>query len=79
MHPPEDTIHHHFDNIVPDRSPVQKRFSIHNWNPGPRRGKEGSFERQIAGKWHVITMQEAIECVARDILTMIPGANCLIK
>ena len=24
----------------PNRSPVQKRLSIHNWNPGPRRGKE---------------------------------------
>ena len=32
---------YHFDNSVPNCSPVQKRFSIHNWNPGPRRGKEG--------------------------------------
>ena len=42
------------DNNVPYRSPVQKRRSIYNWNPGPRRGKEDAFEKQIAGKWHVI-------------------------
>ena len=26
---------------------------------GPRRGKEDAFEKQIAGRWHVITLQEA--------------------
>ena len=31
------------------RSLVQKRLSIYNWNPGPRRGKEDAFEKQIAG------------------------------
>ena len=31
------------------RSIVQKRLSIYNWNPGPRRGKEDAFEKQIAG------------------------------
>ena len=41
----------------------------HNWNPGPRRGKERAFEKQISGKWHVITLQEAIEYVDHDILT----------
>ena len=39
-----------FDNSVPNRSSVQKRRSIYNWNPGPRRGKEGASEKQIAGK-----------------------------
>ena len=39
-----------FDKNVPNRSPVQKRLSIYNWNPGPRRGKEDAFEKQIAGK-----------------------------
>ena len=28
---------------VPNRSPVQKRLSINNWNSGPRRGKEDAF------------------------------------
>ena len=41
-----------FDRNLPNRSPVQKRLSIHNSNPGPRRGKEDAFEK-IAGKWHV--------------------------
>ena len=54
---------------LPNRSPVQKRLSIYNWNPGPRRGKEDGFEKQIAGKWHVITLQEASEYVDHDILT----------
>ena len=58
-----------FDKNVPNRSLVQERRSIYNWNPGPRRGKEDAFEKQIAGKWHVITLQEASEYVDHDILT----------
>ena len=49
------------------RSPVQKRLSIYNWNPGP--GKEDAFEKLIAGRWHIITLQEASEYVDHDILT----------
>ena len=59
---------YHFEN-APDRSLVQKRLSIYNWNPGTPRGKEGAFERQIAGKWHVVTLQEAIEYVDHELLT----------
>ena len=51
------------------RSIVQKRLSIYNWNPGPRRGKDDAFENQNAGRWHVITLQEASEYVDHDILT----------
>ena len=51
------------------RSIVQKRLSIYNWNPGPRRGKEDAFEKQIAGRWHIKTLQEASEYVDHDILT----------
>ena len=36
----------HFSN----RSVVQKRLSIYNCNPGPKRGKENAFEKQIAGR-----------------------------
>ena len=36
---------------------------------GPRRGKEDAFEKQIAGRWHVITLQEASEYVDHYILT----------
>ena len=46
----------------------RKRLSIYNWNPGPRRGK-GAFEKQIAGKWHVVILQEAIEYVDHELLT----------
>ena len=46
-----------------------KRRSIYNWNPGPRRGKEGTIEKQTAGKWHIITLQEAIEHVDHELLT----------
>ena len=49
-----------FDTNMPKRSYVQKRLSIYNWNPGSRRGKEGAIEKQTAGKWHNITLQEAI-------------------
>ena len=51
------------------RSIVQNRLSIYNWNPGPRRGKEDAFEKHIAGRWHIITLQEASEYVDHDILT----------
>ena len=54
---------YHFDSNVPNPSSVRKRLSIYNWNPGPRRGREGAIEKQIAGKWHVITLQEASEYV----------------
>ena len=60
---------YHFDNDVPNGSPVQKRLSIYNWNPGPRRGREGATEKQIAGKWHIIALQEAIEYVDHELLT----------
>ena len=46
------------------QSPMQERLSNYNWNPGPRRGKEDAIEKQIAGKWHVITLQEASTCLA---------------
>ena len=39
-----------FDSSVPNRSSVQKRLSVYSWNPGPRRGKEGVIEKQIAGR-----------------------------
>ena len=60
---------YHFDNNVPNRSLVQKRLSTHNWNPGPRRGREGAIEKQIASKRHVITLQEAIENVDHELLS----------
>ena len=59
---------YHFDKNVPNRSLVQKRLSIYNWNPGFRRGKEDAFEKQIAGRWHVITLQEVSDYVDHDIL-----------
>ena len=60
---------HRVSKLFSNRSPVQKRLSIYNWNPVPRRGKEDAFEKQIAGRWHVITLQEASEYVDHDILT----------
>ena len=54
---------------MPNRSPVKKRLSIHNWNPGPPHRREGAIEKHIAGKWHAITLQEAIEYVDHEPLT----------
>ena len=50
------------------QTPLQKRLSIYNWNPGPRRGKEDAIEKQIVGKWHIITLQEASQYVEHEIL-----------
>ena len=63
------TTYIRFEENFATRSLVQKRPSIYNWNPGPRRGKEDAFEKQIAGRWHVITLQEAAEYVDHDLLT----------
>ena len=35
---------------------------------GPRRGKEDAIEKQIAGKWHLVTLQEASEYVEHEII-----------
>ena len=50
------------------QSPLQRRLSVYNWNPGPRRGTEDAIEKQIAGKWHLITLQEASDYVDHAIL-----------
>ena len=42
------------------QSPVQRRLSIYNWNPGPRRGREETFEKQVAAEWHIVTLQRSI-------------------
>ena len=49
-------------------SPLQRRLSVYNWNPGPRRGTEDAIAKQIAGKWHLITLQEASDYVNHAIL-----------
>ena len=54
---------------MPNRLTEQRRLSVYNWNPGPRRGKEGAIEKHIAGKWHIITQQEAVEYLEREFLT----------
>ena len=58
-----------FDKSVPSRLLEQRRLSILSWNPGPRRGREGAIEEHIAGKWHVIALQEAIEYLQHECLT----------
>ena len=50
-------LEYFFDSSVPNRS------------SGPRRGKKGAIEKQIAGKLHVITLQEAVEYVDTELLT----------
>ena len=64
------------------RSNVQRRLSIYNWNPGPRRGKKDAFEKQIAGRWHIITLQEASDYVDHELLTnrfhVIHYAGCAV-
>ena len=56
---------------------------IYNWNPGPRRGKQDAFEKQIAGRWHITTLQEASEYVDHDILAsrfhVTHSAGCAIN
>ena len=57
-----------FTKTLSTRSPVRKRLSVYNWNPGPRRGRDDAFEKQIAVKWHIVTLQEASDYVDHDFL-----------
>ena len=60
---------YHIGKIVLNRLSVQKRLSNYNWNPGPRRAKFGAIEKRIAGRWHIITLQEASEYIDHVLLT----------
>ena len=57
------------NKLFATRSVVHRRLSIYNWNSGPRRGREDAFEKQIAGRWHIITLQEASDYVDHELLT----------
>ena len=59
---------YHFNFNTPNRSTEQTRISYYNWNSGPRRGKAGAIKSHIAVKWHIITLQEAIEYLEHDFL-----------
>ena len=56
------------NKLFSSQSPMQRRLSVYNWNPGPRRGTEDAIEKQIAGKWHLITLQEDSDYVEHEIL-----------
>ena len=58
---------HSANKYFSSQSHVQRKLSIYNWNPGPRRGREDAFEKQIARKWHIVTLQEASDYVDHDI------------
>ena len=44
----------------------QTRISISSRHPGPRRGTPGAIENHIAGRWHVIALQESVEHLQHD-------------
>ena len=53
---------------MPNRLQEQTRISILNWNTGLRRGTRGAIEQHMAGKWHVITLQESSEYLQHECL-----------
>ena len=59
---------HGVNKYFSSQSPVQKRLSIYNWNRGRDVERKTLFEKQIAGKWHIVTLQEASDYVEPDIL-----------
>ena len=62
---PSPQQNYRFDTSVPNRL---LEISISNWNPGNRRGKPGAIEKHIAGKLHIIALQEAIEYLQHECL-----------
>ena len=69
----QKTLHiyqkYHFNNDMPNGLTEQKRLSVYNRNPGPRRGKGGAIEKHFAVKWHIVTLQESIEYLEHEFLT----------
>ena len=57
-----------FDTSVPNRLLEQNRISILKWNLEPRRGRPGAIEEHVAGKWHIVALQEAIEYLQHECL-----------
>ena len=62
-------ITHFFNNDMPNRLTEQKKLRVYNWNPRPRCGKKGSLEEQIAEKWRIVTLHEAIQYMDHEFLT----------
>ena len=54
---------------MPNGLTEQKRLSVYNRNPGPRRGKGGAIEKHFAVKWHIVTLKESIEYLEHEFLT----------
>ena len=63
------SLNYRFNTDVPNRLREQRRLSILSWNLGPRRGKADAIEKHIAGKWHIIALQETNEYLEHDYLT----------
>ena len=56
------------NKLFSSQSPVHRRLRIYNWNSGAPTWKGRCNRERIAGKWHIITLQEASEYVEHDIL-----------
>ena len=73
-HPPEDTIHLIKSITLTTTCPNRFICAEKTWHlqlePGTPTRKRRTNEKQIAKKWHVITLQEAIEYVDHELLTI---------
>ena len=54
------------NKLFSSQSPTQRRLSI--YNSGPLRLTEDAIENKIAGKWNIVTLQEASDFVEHKIL-----------
>ena len=68
-HRTEDTRHPILNIVVTTMYRAEEAQLFLSWNLGPRRGKEGAIDKHIAGKRHIIALQEAIEYLEHDYLT----------
>ena len=72
-HPKENTLplsHEQFQQTLCDPVRLCRGDSASTTGTlDPRRGKEDAIEQQIAGRWHVITLQEASYYVDHELLT----------
>ena len=72
-----------FDGAASDLSLAQTRIRIWSWNLGPKRGSPGVIENHIAGRWHIVAVQDSMDFLPHEdiihpfLVTIFRGCSAL--
>ena len=59
-----------FDRAASDLVAEQTHLSILCWNPSPIRGSPGTIQNHVAGRWHMVALQESAEFLEHEDTTL---------